>query len=379
MVHVFPRCKDPAHDKLHKLRAFMVLVQASCKAAWKLKQRQSIDEVICRFKGQTRMKSYIQKKKHKWGIKIWKATDATSGYMWAFDLYQGADASESMDVGARGVVYGVGERVVVEFVKLLPPGQPWIVYIDNYFTSVRLLYGLKQDYGVYATGTVNLWSKMFPPVLASMQASLKKAERGAYRYVMSKPGILVLSWNDAAPGAKKKCVSFASTVSGPTSSQSVERWVRRATAADSIPQPDVAQEYSANMGGVDRNNRAAEVYRTGGKTGKWWWAVFWHLIDSLIHNAWVLMYPDGAHNVPHTQFLQFKINLSKQLIGDFSCRRYERSKVVLPAPFVQHWPERRAEQERCACKCGRRVRVGCATCGVPLAVECFSTYNHGVT
>ena len=177
---------------------------------------------------------------------------------------------------------------MVDFVKQMPRGQPWIVYIDNYFTSVRLLHDLKVDYGVYATGTVNVWSKMCPAVLASMQPSLRKAKRGTSSYVMSKPGILVLSWNDAAPGAKKKCVSFASTVSGPTSSQLVKRWVRRQAAVE-IPQPDVAKDYSANMGSVDRNNRAAEVYRTGGKTAKWWWAVFWHLMDSLIHNAWVLM------------------------------------------------------------------------------------------
>ena len=321
------------------------------------------------------MKSYIAKKKHSWGIKIWKATDATSGYMWSFEIYQGADAQKPAPA-AHEVAYGVGERVVVDFVKQMPRGQPWIVYIDNYFTSVRLLHDLKVNYGVYAMGTINVWSKMFPAVLASMQPSLKKAKRGTSSYVMSKPGILVLSWNDAAPGAKKKCVSFASTVSGPTSSQLVKRWVRRQAAVE-IPQPDVAKDYSANMGGVDRNNRAAEVYRTGGKTAKWWWAVFWHLMDSLIHNAWVLMYPDGAGNVECKQFLQFKINLSQQLIGDFSCRRRERSKAVQPAPFVQHWPEKRAEQERCACKCGRQIRVGCATCGVPLAIECFSTYKHG--
>ena len=136
------------------------------------------------------MKSYIAKKKHSWGIKIWKATDATSGYMWSFEIYQGADAQKPAPA-AHEIAYGVGERVVVDFVKQMPRGQPWIVYIDNYFTSVRLLHDLKVDYGVYATGTVNVWSKMFPAVLASMQPSLQKAKRGTSRYVMFKPGILL--------------------------------------------------------------------------------------------------------------------------------------------------------------------------------------------
>ena len=50
--------------------------------------------------------------------------------------------------GARNPKEYVGERVVVDFVKQMPRGQPWIVYIDNYFTSVRLLHDLKVNYGV---------------------------------------------------------------------------------------------------------------------------------------------------------------------------------------------------------------------------------------
>ena len=198
---------------------------------------------------------------------------------------------------------------------------------------------------------------------------------------MSKPGVLVVKWNDTAPKAKKKAVSFASTISGPGSAGTVERWVRRAPKPVQVAQPQVAREYSNKMGGVDRNNRGAEMYRISRPTNKWWWAVFWHIIDSLVHNAWVLMYPDGAGNVRKKQQLQFRINLVKQLIGDFSCRQRAGPKVVRPAPFVppfvQHWPERRSKQGRCACKCGRVVKIGCTACGVPLAIECFPTYHHG--
>ena len=141
--------------------------------------------------------------------------------------------------------------------------------------------------------------------------------------------------------------------------------------------PTVAKMYSQKMGGVDRNNRGAEMYRISRQTNKWRWAVFWHLMDSLIHNAWVLMYPDGAGNDRKKQQLQFRINLAKQLIGTYSCRRRERSKDVRPAPFVQHYPERRPIQARCVCKCGRVVKIGCDTCKVPLAIECFRTYSHG--
>ena len=368
-------CQDSQHDKLHKLTPFLKLVSTSCLAAWAPRQDNVVDEVIVRFKGQTRMKSYIKTKKHKWGIKLWKACDSSSDYMWAFSIYTGAD--DSTVVSSQGVPYSLGEKVVLYFAKLLEAGHPWIFYLDNFFTSVRLLVDLKSQYGIYATGTVNIWSRMFPRPLAAQYTRIKRSPRGTYEWVMSKPGILVVTWNDTAPNATKKAVSFASTVSGPGSAGTVDRWVRRAPEPTQVVQPEVAQEYSSKMGGVDRNNRGAEMYRISRKTKKWWWAVFWHIMDSLIHNAWVLMYPDGADNVRKKQQLQFRINLAKQLIGDFSCRQRMGPKIVHPAPVVQHWPERRPDQERCACKCGKKTKFGCATCGVPLVIECFATYHNG--
>ena len=161
-------CRDLQHDKLNKVAPFLELVSASCIAAWAPRQDNVVDEVIVRFKGQTRMKSYIKTKKHKWGIKLWKACDSSSGYMWAFRIYTGADGNAV--VLGQGVPYSIGEKVVLHFAKLLEAGHPWIFYLDNYFTSVRLLVDLKSQYGIYATGTVNIWSHMFPRSLAAQYA-----------------------------------------------------------------------------------------------------------------------------------------------------------------------------------------------------------------
>ena len=186
--------------------------------AWDLRQDNVLDEVIVRFKGQTRMKSYIKTKKHKWGIKLWKACDSSSGYMWGFSIYTGADNNGKDVVENQGVQYALGEKVVMQFAQLLPTGSPWIFYIDNFFTSVRLLVDLKKM-GVYATGTVNIWSHMYPRPLANQYSRVKSAARGTYAWVMSPPGVLVLVWNDTAPNAKKKsCLIYQ--YCGRTSSRS---------------------------------------------------------------------------------------------------------------------------------------------------------------
>jgi len=181
--------------------------------------------------------------------------------------------------------------------------------------------------GIYATGTANIWSHMYPRQLANQYCRVKSAPRGTYAWVISPPGVLVLVWNDTAPNPKKKTVSFASTVEGPKADQTVTSWVGRAPEESNVVQPNIAKMYSKKMGVVDRNNRGAEVYRISRPTNKWWWAVFLHLMDSLIHNAWVLMYPNGAGNDRKKQQLQFRINLAKQLIGSYSCRRREGRKL----------------------------------------------------
>ena len=117
--------------------------------------------------------------------------------MWAFRIYTGADGPST--VSSQGVPYSLGKTVVLHFAKMVPPGHPWIFYMDNFFTTVRLLVDLKEQYGIYATGTINIWSHMYPRPLANQYTRVKSSQRGTYDWVMSDPGILVVVWNDTAP------------------------------------------------------------------------------------------------------------------------------------------------------------------------------------
>ena len=193
-------------------------------------------------------------------------------------------------------------------------------------------------------------------------------------------GVLVLMWNDSAPKAKKKAVSFASTVHGPSVSQTVQRWVRRDPRPSQIPQPDVSKDYNNGMGGVDSNNRGAAVYKISSKTGKWWWAVFWHIVDSVIHNAWVLKYPDGADNSRKKQQLAFRIALVDQLTGDYNGRKMKpRPSDDTMGRFdgFMHLIRRKnpPTRARCACGCGSQPVWECSKCRVSLKPDCFIGYH----
>jgi hypothetical protein len=367
-------CRDTDHDKLHKLRPFITMLKANLQAAWRIGD-SAVDEVICSFKGQTRMKANIKTKKHKWGIKIWKACDAITGYMWSFQIYTGADGDNQFRRAVlpddEGVPWKIGERVVLSFAAHMPKDS--VMFIDNYFTTVRLLLVLLA-LGIYATGTINVWTAGFPAALLCSWNTVKKAARGTFDWVMSVPGVMVLIWNDNGPTASpKKCVAFASTAVGPGCDQTTQRWVRRVPEPFTVDQPNVAKEYNAGYGGVDRNNRGAAVYKISRTTPKWW-AVFWHLIDSTIHSAWVLKYPDGAGNDPKKQQLRFRMDLVEQLMADFSCRQY-RGRAPVDA-LVGHFPRTAATQGRCACGCGKRPMIPCTGCCVHLAINCFENYEH---
>ena len=75
----------------------------------------------------------MKEKPNKWDFKMWKLVDATSSYLYAFDIYTGKGAEREV---------GLGEHVVQPLAKELQPCQPWMLYFDNFFSSVGLIDGL---------------------------------------------------------------------------------------------------------------------------------------------------------------------------------------------------------------------------------------------
>ena len=80
-----------------------------------------------------------------------------SGYIVGLDPYQGAKIGGPQRSGPK--TWGLGERVVLELVEKLPKGS-YHVFMDNFFTSVRLLTFLDRS-NIKASGTLrhNRFSK----------------------------------------------------------------------------------------------------------------------------------------------------------------------------------------------------------------------------
>ena len=72
------------------------------------------------------------------------------------------------------------------------------------------------------------------------------------------------------------------------------------------------------MGSVDLNDQLRGYYAIGTKSRKWWRYLFWFCVDVSIVNAFIL--ERKAINHPSMTQLDFRVELAKDLIGEFSSR-----------------------------------------------------------
>lgn len=139
-----------------------------------------------------------------------------------------------------------------------------------------------------------------------------------------------------------------------------------------MPTVPVVKTYNKSMGGVDLHDQLRGYYALGTKSRKWWRYLFWFCIDLSIVNAFILEQKAINHR-SRTQ-LKFRVELAKNLIGDFtSCGRTASSGQT----EAGHWPIT-FDKGRCK-RCLKRkkttfCRMGCQRCNKRVCLDCFP--NH---
>ena len=94
------------------------------------------------------MKQYLPNKPKKWGFKLLVLCDIT-GFAYKFEIYTGAtekflEAEPDLQPSAN---------IVVRLVREVPRFQNYIIYFDNYYTTVPLLVYLRTQ-GIFGVGTI---------------------------------------------------------------------------------------------------------------------------------------------------------------------------------------------------------------------------------
>ena len=138
-----PTPGSPGYDRLRKVRPILDCIAERFLNLYNPNCECSIDEAMIPYKGRSSMKQYVPLKPVRRGFKVWVRADSKNGYVSEFQEY----------IGKQGVSEdGLGARVVKDLTEKLH-NKYHHVYIDNFFTRLKLLKDLEKV-GVYCCGTV---------------------------------------------------------------------------------------------------------------------------------------------------------------------------------------------------------------------------------
>ena len=135
-----------------------------------------------------------------------------------------------------------------------------------------------------------------------------------------------------------------------------------------VPCPQAIISYNEFMGGVDRGDQLRGYYSCRTKSRKFYKYIFYFLLDVAITNAFVL-YKDYAGSPRVKTIRDFRVELAKELIGDYcSRRRAGRQGSVLRNLPLRHFPVKLVPDDP-----SRRNRKRCSRC-LSLFNKCTDTY-----
>ena len=262
--------------------------------------------------GRSSMKQYMPMKPVKRGLKVWVMADAVNGYFCTFDVYVGRPSD------GRGTEVGLGERVVLQLTERLR-GARYQVFVDNFFSSCRLLETLKRQH-LYACGTTRSNRRGYPETLKTVSL-----ERGSS--VFCQHGDLVASvWMD------KKPVSMLSTLAQADATHTALRKQKDGTRAP-VQCTDAVVLYNQYMAGVDKGDQLRQYYHVRTRCRKYYKYIFWFMFDVAITNSYILsLFAPSTMPLCHQRLKSFRLRLADQLVGSYNSRKR------LGRPRSQHLP-----------------------------------------
>lgn len=384
---------QPGHDRLHKIRPVVTHLNKKFQSI-ALEQHLSIDEQMCSTKVKHYMKQYMPMKPHKWGFKFFVLA-GVSGFAYKFEIYTGQEKLERLDEEPD---LGVTSSIVLRLARCIPRHKNYILYHDNYYTALRLMVHLARE-GIYSLGTIR--RNRLPNCKLPTEASLKNAPRGAcYEYVATVDGVDISSiiWKD------NKYVTLISSFVGKNPISQVKRFDRKEKKNIEVDCPNIITEYNRHMGGVDLLDSLMGRNKISIKSRKWYMRLFYHLIDMILVNSWLLykrakieqgevgkilnqveFRTQVAYHLCNLRSSQCKRGRPSSLEIDIAEKRKRGPVKHVPPKEVRtdqtsHWPIHQETKMRCKLpKCKGFTRIKCEKCGLELCLNknnnCFKNFH----
>uniref|UniRef100_L7M1S0 Putative tick transposon n=1 Tax=Rhipicephalus pulchellus TaxID=72859 RepID=L7M1S0_RHIPC len=361
-----------AKDPLKTIRPTMEKIEERFAAFFAPFQDLSIHESLMPWRGRLSCRQYIPSERRRSGVKTFVLCDVHTGYILRFTVYTGPTTAVTIkkELGFTG-------SIVVELLRdFLDKGHS--LFVDDRYTSPALfefLLGRQTN----ACGTVCANRKGLPEFA-------KKLQQGEVESYHSNT-MLALKWRD------RQDVHMLSTMHGMELAEA-EKVDRR--TGEKKKKPQCVLEYNKKMGLVDKVDMQPSFSESIRKTMKWNKAIFFHLLDMSLLNAFILFRENTAST---TTFADFKRQVVSQLIEKHHTEHHtEKRKPGRPTRdhplrltgrhFIQKLPPTGGQgtrtQRRChVCanttqrrKLRKETRYMCVDCNKALCVEpCFKDYH----
>ena len=136
-------------DPLYKIAAILKSMSSHQHLAWNASIYLSIDESMIVYKGRSiKLVQYLPMKPIKHGIRAYYLCDANNGYLLAFEVYSGVSS---------GSTWGIIEQLLIQSGLANKVGCK--LFMDNYYTTMKVVTKLYENHGWTYAGTVSLTKK----------------------------------------------------------------------------------------------------------------------------------------------------------------------------------------------------------------------------
>lgn len=355
--------------------------------------RLCIDEQMCSTKMISSFRQYMPNKPHKWGMKLFVLFD-TSGYSYKFEVYHGG--TDNVLIPGVGDM-GATSNVVVRLSQTINDLKNHILYFDNFYTSLPLLFYLRSR-GIYSLGTIRS-NRISNCQLPSDKEISKEPIGHSVEYIANVHGVDITTvlWKDT------KAVRLASTYVGVqpfqktvaiTSPNKAVRYNRKDKSYISIDCPRIIREYNHHMGGVDLMDGLLGRYQITMKTHSASKRLFFHFIDMAVVNAYLLyrrFHGKNSLNLP-----DFREEVAEALCYAGVKGRPRAAMKVISGPKrsydpvsdirfdkKEHTPDMLDRTMKKTCKyngCLSSTQIICKKCNVNLCLrttrKCFHLYHE---
>ena len=117
---------QPGHDKIHKIRKVVTILNRNFQKNWTPHQQNSVNEGMFPFKGRIGFKQYMKDKPTMWGIKVWKVVDSVMAYLLHFSIYTGKTDNPGANLGELSFIF------ILHFQGIFPGDCSLITFIQVY-------------------------------------------------------------------------------------------------------------------------------------------------------------------------------------------------------------------------------------------------------